>query len=54
MGRRYLGSEHKEYSEKCQQEVVKMQRHPLTHEQFLKQIERNRRGVDCRKIYDVE
>ena len=41
--RRYLGPEHKEYSERCQEEVRQMQQHPLTHEEFLEQIERNRK-----------
>lgn len=40
--RRYLGDAHKEYSERCQAEVKKMQQHPLSHQEFLKQIERNR------------
>lgn len=44
--RRYLGPEHKEYSEKCQREVAKMQRYPLTYEQFLNQIEHNRKGSE--------
>lgn len=46
MERRYLGPEQKEYSEKCQREVAKMQRYPLTYEQFLNQIERNRKGSE--------
>lgn len=41
--RRYLGPEHKEYSERCQAEVKEMQKHPLTHHDFLEQIERNRK-----------
>ena len=48
MERRYLGQEHKEYSEKCEQEVAEMQRQPLTYEQFLDQIERNRKGSDLK------
>lgn len=54
MEQRYLGQEHKEYSEKCQQEVAEMQRHPLTYEQFLQQIERNRRFPDCQKINNIK
>ena len=40
--RRYLGPEHKANSERCQAEVKEMQKHPLTHQEFLEQIERNR------------
>ena len=44
--RRYLGPEHKAYSEACQREVEEMAKHPLTHQEFLEQIERNRRGSE--------
>lgn len=40
---RYLGPEHKAYSERCQAEVKDMQKHPLSHGEFLGQIERNRK-----------
>ena len=40
--RRYLGEDHKEYSERCQAEVKQMQQHPLSYQEFLEQIERNR------------
>lgn len=46
--RRYLGEAHKEYSERCQAEVKEMQRHPLTHQEFLEQIERNREHSELR------
>ena len=38
--RRYLGPEHKKYSETCQREVEEMKKHPLTHKEFLAQIKR--------------
>ena len=38
--RRYLGPEHKAYSEACQREVKEMATHPLTHQEFLAQIKR--------------
>lgn len=50
MERRYLGQKHKEYSENCQREVAEMQRHPLTHGQFLEQIERNRKASELRGL----
>ena len=43
MSRKYLGEFHKKYSEACQKEVAEMSKHPLSHDEFLAQIERNRR-----------
>lgn len=40
---RYLGEAHKKYSERCQAEVKEMQKHPLSHQEFLEQIEMNRK-----------
>ena len=42
--RRYLSESHKAYSEACQKEVEEMRQHPLTHEEFLEQIERQRKA----------
>lgn len=50
MERRYLSPEHTKYSEQCQREVAEMQRHPLTHGQFLEQIERNRKASELRGL----
>ena len=47
--RRYLGDAHKKYSERCQAEVKEMQKHPLTHQEFLEQIERLR-GIEQIRI----
>ena len=33
--RKYLGPEHKAYSERCQGEAREMQLHPLSHKEFL-------------------
>lgn len=43
---RYLGPEHLAYSEACQRDVEEMAKHPLTHQEFLEQIERNRSGSE--------
>ena len=42
--RKYLSESHKAYSEACQKEVEEMLQHPLSHEQFLEQIERQRKA----------
>lgn len=35
-----LGESHKKYSTACQKEVAEMSKHPLSHEEFLAQIEK--------------
>ena len=37
----YSSESHKRYSEECQKEVEEMLRHPLTHEEFARQIKAN-------------
>lgn len=44
--RKYLGPEHQAYSEACQRDVEEMAMHPLTHQEFMAQIERNRQGSE--------
>ena len=42
MEKKYLSESHRKSSEACQKAVEEMSRHPLSYEQKLEQINRNR------------
>jgi len=50
----YLNEPQKKFKEACVKEVEEMALHPLSHEQFLEQIERNRKDSDLQGSHNTE